>query len=113
MMQLKESHFSEMFKSCLNDAKNNKVNIVLATLLMGIFLIPEVYAFSTPIVEKTNAITGHLVKIAGSTALIGLIYFVYTLFTGQPAWKTLGCVLLGTAILISWSVLTSWLRTMN
>ena len=59
----------------------------IALLLFGM----EAYAFSQPLVTKTQEIVRHATVIAQSVIGIGIIWFVFTLLMSRPNFRILVC----------------------
>jgi len=59
----------------------------IALLLFGM----EAYAFSQPLVTKTQEIVRHATVIAQSVIGIGIIWFIFTLLMSRPNFRILVC----------------------
>ncbi len=59
----------------------------IALLLFGM----EAYAFSQPLVTKTQEIVRHATVIAQSVIVIGIIWFIFTILMGRPNFRILVC----------------------
>jgi len=81
----------QIFKISLSLFKSNcflQHCIFLAVLL---FFSSEVYAFSQPLVTKTQEIVRHATTIAQSVIGLGIVWFIFTLLMSRPNFRILVC----------------------
>lgn len=68
-------------------------HVLVGSVLSIILLLfgMEAYAFSQPLVTKTQEIVRHATVIAQSVIGIGIIWFVFTLLMSRPNFRILVC----------------------
>ena len=76
-------------------------------LVLSVFFVPDVFAFSQPIIKTMTNTENHLVLIGKGGAFLAFIYGVYTFFTGNPNWRIFIYALAGLAILFGWALFKS------
>lgn len=82
--------FYPSFTQRLRPLLRNKRLLValLGALLIGAFFVPELHAFSGPIVQKTQDVKNHLVRILNAVLVLCVLGFVATLCY-RPKWQYL------------------------
>jgi hypothetical protein len=100
-----------MFKQLECIVSKNPSLLFLSVLIACFFFIPEVFAFSDPIIAKANSAATHLVLIGKVLACIGLLYFTFTLFMARPNFMLLICTIVGASILVGWNAVKMWLQS--
>lgn len=99
-----------MLKFYQNVVKTKVFTILLLGVGASLFLIPEAYAFSAPIVKATDSFTRHIVIIGVAAGALAIAHFLYTLYIGEPAWKRLIYTLLAITCFTGFTALFDWVK---
>jgi len=61
------------------------------SIALFLFGMEEAYAFSQPLVTKTQEIVRHATTIAQSVIGLGIVWFIFTLLMSRPNFRILVC----------------------